>query len=150
MKKCSLLLVLLLSSCQTGPVPVAYKAGSTGPQRLNDYDQCKIASFREIPQSMATEYNPGYYNPGTVQCSTIGNTTSCNNVGAVNIPGSATSYDANGELRQRYIQRCMASKGYQFKLLPPCGSQEERTKAYNQPQPANSSEFKCASGMTVD
>ena len=46
----------LVAACQTmgGPMLSSYKAGSTFASRQADYDQCKIQSFREIPQTMTT------------------------------------------------------------------------------------------------
>lgn len=49
---------LILAACQTTPnhsglVPVIFKAGSESAERQRDFDACKIASFKEIPQSMS-------------------------------------------------------------------------------------------------
>jgi len=142
--------VLVVASCQTGPVLMSYKAGTTFPQRQADYDQCKIAALNMVPSAPATDYKPGYYNPGVVQCSTIGNYTSCNRVGAVSIPGSVTTYDRNQNLRDREIARCMASKGYQFLDRPICSSDEERRRASYDPQPPSASSVKCSGGVSLD
>lgn len=128
-----------------------YKAGSTHVDRQLAVDQCRIASLKEIPQSMATQVSGGYYNPGTVSCSTVGNYTSCNNVGAVNIPATATSYDQNQSLRDRFINRCLQDKGYQLiPNIPVCGSEAERKAALYSPQPASAAAFKCSAGVRLD
>lgn len=54
---------IALTSCQTGAVPSAHKAGMTFAQRQADFDRCKIVSLRKTPQSPATEMAGGYYNP---------------------------------------------------------------------------------------
>lgn len=146
----SALPLVILAGCQTNTLPSTYKAGSTGPERQYAFDQCKIASLREIPQAMATDYNSGYYNPGTVQCNRIGNMTTCNRVGAVNIPASASTYDANAGLRNRYIGQCMQRRGFDFKILSACPTAEERQRAWQEPQPGNIADFKCNSGVNMD
>jgi hypothetical protein len=142
--------VVALSSCQTGPQIMAYKAGTNTQQRQFEYDQCKIAALHNVPQNMATDFNPGYYNPGTVQCNTIGSSTYCNRVGAVSIPASATTYDANQNLRDREIARCMSAKGYQFLERPACPSEEERARAQYDPQPPSPDQVRCHGGVNMD
>jgi hypothetical protein len=142
--------VAVVAGCQTGPVPSAFKPGSTWSQRQADYDQCKMASFKEIPQAMATQIDPGVYTPGSVQCTTIGSSTSCSQVGGLNIPATATTYDANGGLRDRYVARCMQAKGYSILQLPICPTAEARQKAMSTPQPANASDYKCSPGVNLD
>jgi hypothetical protein len=141
----------VLAGCQVGPQFTAYKAGTVQSERQLAFDQCKIASLQEIPQSIATSVSPGYYNPGTLSCSTVGNYTSCNRVGAVDIPATASSYDVNDGLRNRYLMRCMADKGYtMLEKIPVCSSEKERQAAINLPQPSSSSQLKCSSGIALD
>lgn len=141
---------LLLVGCQTALPPSLYKPGTTFAQRQFAFDQCKIASFRDIPQNLATDVNPGYSSPGTLQCNTYGSYTSCQRVGAINIPASASTYDVNASIRERYISQCMASQGYQFIQVPVCRTQEERRRAANEPQPANATQFTCGAGINMD
>jgi len=147
MKKTVVICALALCGCSPS-APTAYKAGSTGLQRQSDYDQCRIASFREIPQTMVSQVSPGYSNPGTISCNTIGSHTSCQRVGAINIPASVSTYDANDDLRYRYMLRCMSDKGYSFTNVPTCPSAAERQKAFNTPQPASIAEVKCNAGVS--
>jgi hypothetical protein len=141
---------LFLAGCQTGPLPSAFKPGTTASQRQFDYDQCKVASLQEIPQAMATQMSGGVYSPGTVQCRTIGTYTSCNESGGLNIPATATTYDANQELRGRYITRCMTAKGYSILNLPMCTTAEARQRAATEPQPTNAADYKCTPGINMD
>jgi hypothetical protein len=115
-KKVLFATVALLAGCQSGPSAIVFKPGVDLGTTQAAVDQCKIASFKEIPQSIATDYHPGYSNPGTVQCNGYGGVVSCQTIGAVNIPGSTTTYDVNEGLRDRYINRCLQSKGFQVKL----------------------------------
>ncbi|RWN94736.1 hypothetical protein [Mesorhizobium sp.] len=106
----------VIAGCQTGPAPIIFKPGVDLNSTVVALDQCKIDSFKEIPQSLATDVRPGYNNPGTIQCNTYGTMVTCNRIGAVNIPASSTTYDVNGELRDRYIVRCLQSNGFTVKM----------------------------------
>ncbi|MER9175281.1 hypothetical protein NKH72_17020 [Mesorhizobium sp. M0955] len=150
MKKIQWFAVLLLTGCQTGPQPSAFKPGSTAPQRQLDYDQCKISSLREIPQAMATQINPGVHTPGTVTCNTYGTSTYCNEMGGLNIPASSSTYDANQGLRDRFIARCMVEKGYSIVDRPACPTAEARQKAAVTPQPTNPNDYQCTPGINMD
>ncbi|RWH34440.1 MAG: hypothetical protein EOQ80_33110 [Mesorhizobium sp.] len=101
--------------------PTRHASGSTTPP-------IKIDSFKEIPQSLATDVRPGYNNPGTIQCNTYGTIVTCNRIGAVNIPASSTTYDVNGELRDRYVVRCLQSKGFTVKMDGRACATEAETK----------------------
>jgi len=116
-----------LSGCNT--VTLLWKPGVSLNQKQSDYDQCTIAAMREVPVNQVTSYNAGYYNPGTTQCNRIGNSVSCYQVGAVNIPGRVDSYDSNKELRDRVRDRCLAAKGYQRKVVPVCTSAKQAAAA---------------------
>lgn len=109
-----------LASCQTGPVIIPFKAGTLRAERLRDIDACKIASFKEIPQTIATQINPGYSSAPTIHCSNIGGVATCNTFGGINIPPSSYNYDVNEGLRDRYIERCLQGKGYSFIERPIC------------------------------
>jgi hypothetical protein len=148
-KKLQLVAVLLLAGCQTGPLPSAFKPGTNASERQVDYDQCKIASLQPIPQAMATQVSGGVHTPGSVQCRTIGTITSCSESGGLNIPATATTYDANQGLRDRFINRCMMQKGYSILARPACGTESERLKAATTPQPANPADYKCTPGVNM-
>jgi putative hemolysin len=121
--------LLGLAACQTQSGFVVYKPGMSEAQTQLAVDQCRIASLREIPQAMSTELSGGVYNPGSTYCSTVGTTVTCNQVGGVNIPPRATTYDANAELRGRYINRCLQAKGYQLISAPRCASAAAAAKS---------------------
>ncbi|ESY03883.1 hypothetical protein X753_21215 [Mesorhizobium sp. LNJC399B00] len=129
MRKRYIIVILAVAGCQTAPAYIVYKPGVDLNATQTAKDQCQIASLREIPQSMATDYHPGYNNPGTVQCNTIGTVVSCNTIGAVNIPGSTTTYDVNQDLRDRYMVRCLEGQGFGVKLARACASEAENSKA---------------------
>jgi hypothetical protein len=149
-KRFILATVAVVAGCQTGPMPSAFKPGSTFSQRQFDYDQCKIASLKEIPQAMATQINPGVHTPGTVTCNTIGSSTYCNEMGGLNIPATASTYDVNEGLRGRYISSCMMRKGYSIIVRPACASAEARQKAAITPQPTNPNDYQCTPGVNLD
>lgn len=125
MRRCAIALAALLAGCVSGPVDVLHKTGSSLPERQLAADECRIAGLQQVPESTQIHSNPGYYNPGTLQCSSIGNYTTCNRVGAVNIPASVTTSDANQGLRNRFIQRCLAAKGYGIVQRPICRTRQE-------------------------
>lgn len=113
--------LLIVAACQSsGPIQYLHKPGVGLAGKQAALDQCKIASFREVPQTLATETTGGYYNPGTVQCSSVNGLTTCNTVGAVNIPATSSTYDTNAALRGRYINRCLRAKGFSITVLQPC------------------------------
>ncbi|RUV92414.1 MULTISPECIES: hypothetical protein [unclassified Mesorhizobium] len=132
-----------IAGCQSDPAAIVYKPGVDLNSTVAAIDQCKIASFKDIPQSIATDYHPGYSNPGTVQCNTIGTVVSCNTIGAVNIPGSTTTYDVNQGLRDRYVTRCLEAKGFGVKADGRlCATQSEIAQAMK--DRANGQFPKCA------
>lgn len=108
----ALTLTGLLAGCVSSPQAVVTKPGVSPAGVQAAVDSCKIASFKEIPQTMATDYRPGVHTPGSVQCNAIGTYVSCQNVGGVNIPASSTSYDVNSDLRDRYITNCLERRGF--------------------------------------
>jgi len=124
---------LLISGCQPTTGNLIHKTGSNMSERINAYDQCKIRSIRDIPQQIATQISPGYNNPGYVQCNSYGYSTTCNTVGAFNIPASSRVYDVNEDLRNRYIARCLADSGYSIIPRPIC---HDASMANQDPQPA--------------
>ncbi|MHC3939532.1 hypothetical protein ACI0FR_00829 [Paenochrobactrum sp. BZR 201-1] len=118
---------MLLTGCNT--VTLLWKPGVSVNQKQYDYDECTIAAFRQVPINQVTNYTPGFYDPGTTQCSRVGNDVSCYRVGEVNIQGSISSYDKNQALRERVRDRCLAAKGYQKKEVPVCTSTLQKAEA---------------------
>lgn len=95
-------------------------------------DQCKINSFRDIPRSLATDVNPGYNNPGTIQMQHVWHYDDLQPSRShkhLNIPASSTTYDVNSELRDRYTVRCLEGQGFGVTLARACASKSEVTKA---------------------
>lgn len=122
--------MLALAACtSTEPVKFLYKPGATEAGKQAAIDQCRIASFREIPQAMVSETSGGYYNPGNLQCSSVGGMTNCYRVGAVDIPPTTTTYDVNGELRGRYIDQCLQANGFSITVIPQCKTEADRKTA---------------------
>lgn len=142
MKRFLPIVSLILAGCQAGPQLTLYKAGSLPAERQAAYDTCKIASFRDIPQSMVTEYTPGYRDPGILQCDVDGTSTSCWTVGAFDMPPRAISRDVNAALRARAVERCLNAGGYQLLRLPPCKA-AERQSLLARPQPENARQMTC-------
>lgn len=144
MRKLSIAAAALLAGCVSGPVNMIHRTGSTFAERQLADDECSIASLQAIPQAMVTQTSGGYSNPGTLQCSTIGNMTTCNRIGAVDVPARSTTSDANQDLRDRYIERCLASKGFDLIQMPLCTSAKDSSqyKATRDNQPP-ASQIKC-------
>ena len=131
MRKAVVLLcsIAALSACQTDERFIVFKPGASDAQTQASIDQCRIASFREIPQTMATTITPGVSTPGTVQCNTYGTMTSCQSVGGLNIPARAETYDVNADLRDRYIAQCLRGKGFDVSVSRSCSGEAEQSSA---------------------
>lgn len=143
MKRFMPIALLMLAGCQAGPQLTLYKAGSLPAERQAAYDACKIASFRDIPQSMVTEYTPGYHDPGILKCEADGGSTTCMTIGAFDMPPRAVTRDVNGALRQRAIERCLIAGGYRLLRLPPCSRASGQGLPASLPQPASASQMTC-------
>lgn len=121
------LCALSLSACVSEiPNFLIHKEGSMYDDRMRQKDLCQFEAANAIPSAMAAQMSGGYYNPGSLHCSTVGTYTTCNNVGAINIPATATTYDANAELRERYVHRCLESAGYSVIPKPLCRSEADK------------------------
>jgi len=126
-------LTLVLAGCVAAPpkeILLVHKTGSQQAERILAHDKCKMASFTKIPQTQGVVTQGGYSNPGTVRCTTTFGVTTCNTIGAVNIPATASSYDVNKNLRDRFITRCLMEKGFSvIPLKKTCRSADERAAA---------------------
>ena len=134
-------MVNILTACASDPIGVVYKQGTLLSERQAAMDACKIASFKEIPQNVVTSIDPGYSSPGSVNCTTIGYTTTCNRIGAIDIPASSSQRDVNEDMRIRYVVACLRRQGYAGILRKECGAYE-KTYGPNDPQPPKST-IKC-------
>ncbi|WP_174802659.1 hypothetical protein [Martelella limonii] len=141
----ALAVLLGLVACQTGPVSVLYKEGSTRSERQQAYDQCFIAALREVPQNMVTDVSGGYSVPGTIACSDNG---ICTEVGGYTTPIESYSYDTNEKLRDRVVDRCLQEKGFEAVQVPYCQTKEERAAYSLQMAQPPLSEFACVTGQT--
>ncbi|WP_299481968.1 hypothetical protein [uncultured Roseibium sp.] len=129
----SIVFLLLLAGCQTGPTTILYKQGSTFAQRQNAADACNIAALKAVPQSTAVASTPGYYNPGYTTCTPIGNSVSCSTVGGGYTPGSVYSYDPNQKLRNRQFAKCIVNKGFIAIEKPICPADSTAKYPHRQP-----------------
>lgn len=118
---------IMLTGCNS--VTMLWKPGISVSQKQYDYDECTIAAFRKVPINRVANYTPGFYDPGTVQCSRVGDNVACYRVGQINIPGNISSYDKNQGLRERVRDRCLTAKGYQKKQVPICTSAKQKAEA---------------------
>ncbi|TCT43061.1 hypothetical protein [Martelella mediterranea] len=141
---------LALVACQTGPLNVLYKEGSTRSQRQEAYDQCVIKALKEVPQNMVTEVSGGYSMPGYVDCDTDGNQTYCTEVGGYTTPITSQSYDTNRNLRSRVINRCLEDKGYAAIQRPVCDSKTERASYAMLTRQPNAADITCVDGQSFD
>ncbi|WP_180901182.1 hypothetical protein [Martelella soudanensis] len=144
-----LAVLVSLVACQTGPVSVLYKEGSTRTERQEAYDQCFIAALKDVPQNMVTEVTGGYSYPGYVSCNSDGDTTVCGEVGGYTTPVESYSYDTNEKLRKRLINRCLSDKGFSGVEIPYCQTKEERAAYQMQTTQPPLSELTCVTGPTV-
>ena len=119
--------LVALAGCRTMPADVAFyhKTGTTIFQKQAAYDQCKIQSFKEIPQAIGTRVTPGMSSPGTTYCNSYGyGSVTCNTYGGYNIPPRVDNYDMNAGLRERYMASCMYKSGYTLTVIPYCKGDE--------------------------
>ena len=141
-----LALVLVLAGCASlyGPIFVVHKTGSTAAQRQQALDECKIESFKSIPQAFVTDVTPGMRTPGHLECRDTANHSDCFFVDGMDFPPTVTTRDANEDLRNRYVARCLGSKGYEMISKPICDAQQDidlyRSNADNQP---DANKIKC-------
>lgn len=139
MKRLFVGLLLILTGCASlyGPIFIVHKTGSTMAQRQQALDECKIESFQSIPQAFVTDVTPGMRTPGHMECHDAANHTDCFYVEGTEFPPTVTTRDANEDLRERYVGRCLLTKGYQMISKPICDAKQDidlyRANADNQP-----------------
>jgi len=129
--------VLILTGCITPVATTAlFNPGVTVAKKQRDLDQCKIASFRQVPQTVVSHVSGGYYHAGDVRCrertgdKDKGKGVYCERVGQVYIPPSTTMRDVNANLRWRFVRGCLEDKGYRVvEQLRGCLDAAERQRA---------------------
>jgi len=144
-----LISLFALPACLSTKTTVVFKPGVTHEQTQRDLDQCKIASFQKIPQTLQTHVSGGYYNSGTLKCHTDekGN-TSCKRVGEYYQPPTTTTFDRNDALRWRFVQACLMKKGYALaNNMRRCSNDAERSQAM---QARTISDLTCDPGPDLD
>ena len=139
-------LCAVMLGCATPNVAMLYKPGSLAPQRQADIDACTIASFKEIPQVIATTTTGGYSIPGEIECREENGRTVCREEGRRNVPVRTRNYDVNDQLRDRFVRRCLTERGYSYIQRPVCATPEERNKVLREPHPATPEELICSAG----
>nr|WP_272210561.1 hypothetical protein [Marinicella sp. W31]MDC2876458.1 hypothetical protein [Marinicella sp. W31] len=143
-------MLVALTGCQTGPIDLLYKEGSTRSERQLAYDQCFIQALKEVPQNMVTEVSGGYSVPGFIDCNTDGDRTYCGEVGGYTTPVSSVSYDTNERLRNRIVNRCLAEKGFSTIERPICESREQRNAYALLPAQPNAAQIACVAGQSFE
>ena len=127
---------IILAGCGTSQNPTvtrfAYKPGSTHISKQRDTDQCKIESFKHIPQTITQTVSGGSYTAGSVRCTNYSTGTSCYTIGERYSAPEIVNRDENKSIRNRFIQDCLEKKGYSFHRIPLC----QNETGYNTANPA--------------
>lgn len=151
----SLSIFALTAACvvQTQAETVFWREGIGFSARQSDFTSCEVASLQQVPRAIATAQTPivttpqTIFSPATTRCYGAGNTVNCTTTPAIVAGGQTSggqifSYDANSDLRQRVVEQCMASKGYQLVTLPPCTRLEaESGQVLSQAAPLPNAKF---------
>jgi len=124
-----LLPIALLAGCEaTNMSTYAFKEGATVSTKSSDMFSCRLAATKQVPvnsqiASTPTYQTPTYTSPYYTTCSGYSCvTTGGQTTGGQVYGGQTYSYDANADIRDEFVARCMAGKGYQFAQLPNCSS----------------------------
>jgi len=144
-----ILSAVALTACGTPTTTALFKPHTPPVVKQADLDQCKIASFRAIPQAYTTNYVGGFYDPGDIDCYRgRRGRIYCDRLGGFYMPPASYTEDLNAPIRWRYVSACLRKKGYY--LLPgkvPCRSGVERARALNAKNPA---ELGCNPDVNLD
>lgn len=125
-----LLSAALLASCGLGMNVALFKPHTPTAVKQADLDQCKMASFRAIPQAYATNTVGGFYDPGDMDChKSRHGRIYCDRVGGYYSPPVSYTEDMNASMRWRFVSACLGRKGYYVLNRPPCASGAERARA---------------------
>lgn len=109
----SLLAFALLAGCF--PVDVYHKNGASLARLQSDETACKVKALKEVPVNKLTRVTPVHVIPHQT-CDSEGN---CETT-YTTFGGHVVVYDANKDLRARYVAQCMVDKGYAQVELPIC------------------------------
>ncbi len=118
----ALLALSLLGACGTPSASYLYKEGGTVARADNDYFECELDAARSVPQDTRVATRPVYTTPVKTTCTPVGGSVECTTTGGEVRGGEVYSYDANEDLRARYLAQCLRARGYSTNVLPRCKS----------------------------
>ena len=111
---------LMLMACEPATERYIYRADTTVSRADRDFFECEVAAARAVPQQTQIATTPRYTTPVQTSCYNIGYSVQCSSTGGQTFGGQTYSYDANANLRSRYLARCLIDKGYTSADLPKC------------------------------
>lgn len=109
-----------LPGCETSTDLYLYKSGATVAQADNDFFECELAGAQSVPQDNRVGTTPVFTTPTQTNCYSVGNSVQCSTTGGQTVGGNTYTYDANLELRTRFLARCLSARGYTAVSLPVC------------------------------
>ncbi len=112
----------LLGACGAPSASYLYKEGGTVARADNDYFACELDAARGVPQDTRVATTPVYTTPVKTSCTPVGDSVECTTTGGEVSGGEVYSYDANADLRTRYLAQCLRARGYSSSVLPRCKS----------------------------
>ena len=114
------LFLVTLSGCEEATGFYLYRADTTVPEASRDYFECEVASAQNVPTDTRVETTPIYTTPIQTNCYPSGYSVQCYTTGGQVYGGNTYTYDANAELRGKFMGRCLVGKGYSGYELPRC------------------------------
>lgn len=114
--------VVALTGCL--PYQGFYKSGVAVGRLNSDLTDCEVAGVNRVPANTQVRTTPITYSPVREVCPDDGGR--CRYVGGAIRGGDTYTYDANADLRERFVAQCMGGKGYQRVELPACTGQAAR------------------------
>ncbi len=120
---CSSALISMAACVPTNEVYL-YKPGASVARADSDLFDCRINAARMVPTDTQIATTPRYTTPVQTQCYNIGYSVQCHSTGGQTYGGNTYSYDANQDLRARYLAQCLASKGYSATEIPACDAKK--------------------------
>lgn len=115
---------LALVACEAPTDHYLYRQGASVSQADSDYFECKLSAARAVPTDARVGTTPTYTTPVQTNCYTVGYSVQCNTTGGQTYGGQTYTYDANKKLRNSYLARCLASRGYSATELPVCDTKK--------------------------
>lgn len=97
-----------------------YKAGETVARLNSDQTGCEVSGAQEVPVNTQIRRTPLRVIPAQQSCTPAG---VCTVIPGRFEGGEVYSFDANADLRTRFVTQCMAQKGYQPASVRRCSPQ---------------------------